>query len=915
MTLGPFKQKTKDFRGKLPVGPGGKPNQAEAGQRPKRVWFFGSFQLDEEQRVLRGAVEPISYGSKPWLVLVQLLEGRGKPVDKEVTMKSVWPNSYGADDSYKNAIMELRKALGDQKLKVVIVSAGGGHKIGVDVRFDELLPAPRMILRKGMPLPGERVWLLEQLLSSQDETSVWTAQKDLKEICVCKFAEGAAQVQKLRNEFDLSTTLAGQHPTKTCFVRALGQYQELETFYIKTEFAGENLVRWTERQLQEGRILSLELALNIMRQVCDAVATLHASGIVHNNLTPSAILIAPNGEVGDWNVRLTGLGNAVQLGTPDSREPSGSVPRRPIVELHPSIYRPPEAPKGEAVEKTNDIYALGVILFQMLRGNFSVSPTGAWQKFIPSTILQDDIEAAVAQDPGLRLKTVDDFAVRLANAQIRQSKRDLVASRTKLIAVMSLSSGVVVVLLTILFFVVRASQRDRDAAAIDGFLTEDLLRESNPAHGKGLNETLHQAIDSVRPQIEKRFAGRPRIAAKVHEEIAEALGNGADVEGAGSEFDAAANDWIQAEGEHSENAIYAQLQHAFLELKSQRAGSIDLAKQLLTKELPAIQSLRHPSPKVIFARLDVEGMIALSSGDSMTAKRKFQDAMNLASADPSISVERRLSEQARLCFIQAHTGEAGEAVACFKSLVPRYKKTYGEGSARFLNLRINLAQALLLDKQFAAALKESDELYPLSATTFGAANQVTQSVLGFRAQSEAGLARWDDAIRDMLSLAETATNTDPYGFLAVSGYADAGKLECDQNRLEAGEGHAREALAAASAVGESRGLLGNAQYSVAYCILASTSKDGISTSRLAEVQRLLDSIDVPSVAAIAADPGWSANVDLARAQLAFAQKNYASAREYLAKAKPSFDSPDAEFYQRQTMEKLESDLKRIVITK
>jgi hypothetical protein len=82
-----------------------------------------------------------------------------------------------------------------------------------------------------------------------------------------------------------------------------------------------------------------------------------------------------------------------------------------------------------------------------------------------------------------------------------------------------------------------------------------------------------------------------------------------------------------------------------------------------------------------------------------------------------------------------------------------------------------------------------------------------------------------------------------------------------------------------------------------------------SPSRLAESEKLLDDINVERASAVTADSGWGANVDLARAQLAFARKNYAAASDYLAKAKPAFDSPNAELYQRQTITKLEDAIK------
>ena len=57
------------------------------------------------------------------------------------------------------------------------------------------------------------------------------------------------------------------------------------------------------------------------------------------------------------------------------------------------------------------------------------------------------------------------------------------------------------------------------------------------------------------------------------------------------------------------------------------------------------------------------------------------------------------------------------------------------------------------------------------------------------------------------------------------------------------------------------------------------------------------------------DPNWGANLELARAQIAFARGEYAVARKHLDAAKPGFSVPNAEAYQVRAVTLLDADLR------
>jgi serine/threonine protein kinase len=121
------------------------------------------------------------------------------------------------------------------------------------------------------------------------------------------------------------------------------------------------------------RRLSIADAVQIGRQVCDALAHAHARGVVHRDLKPSNIFVARN-EIGDEMVKLIDLGVAAvaqeQLADRD----------RKLTAAHEVLgtpeYMAPEQLWGRAIDARTDVYALGMTLYECLTGE--VPYTGSY---------------------------------------------------------------------------------------------------------------------------------------------------------------------------------------------------------------------------------------------------------------------------------------------------------------------------------------------------------------------------------------------------------------------------------------------------------------------------------------------------------------------------------------------------------
>ncbi|GAB3736939.1 hypothetical protein GCM10028862_21920 [Luteimonas pelagia] len=250
------------------------------------------------------------------------------------------------------------------------------------------------------PLPGAHPgtivgpWRLERMLGEGGMGQVWLGGRAdglyQRRVAIKLLRPGLVEPNlrlRFTRERDILARLA--HPNIARLLDA-GMGRDGQPYLTLEYIEGEPITDWCR-----ARLTPLSQRLKLFAQVCAAVSHAHANLIVHRDLKPSNIMVTPAGEV-----RLLDFGIAKLLdheGPPPEHTRTGMR----AFTLH---YAAPEQIRGEPVTTMTDVYALGVVLYELLTGvrpyRLPRESDGAWEEAIlhqdpqrPSQALSRSAEA------------------------------------------------------------------------------------------------------------------------------------------------------------------------------------------------------------------------------------------------------------------------------------------------------------------------------------------------------------------------------------------------------------------------------------------------------------------------------------------------------------------------------------------
>jgi non-specific serine/threonine protein kinase len=214
---------------------------------------------------------------------------------------------------------------------------------------------------------------------------VWLADHPkTRETRVFKFAADGVRLQALKREVTLARVLREALGDRTDFVRILEWNFETAPFYLESEYVGPNLGEWAQLQGGIGQI-PLQLRLRLVIDVARAIADAHAFGVLHKDIKPANLLIA-TGANGEPKVKVADFGSGALLdvtrlgafgitnaGFTQSGESGSSLLTGTV------LYVAPEVLSGQSPSIASDVYALGVLLYQFIVGEFRKPLSPGWE--------------------------------------------------------------------------------------------------------------------------------------------------------------------------------------------------------------------------------------------------------------------------------------------------------------------------------------------------------------------------------------------------------------------------------------------------------------------------------------------------------------------------------------------------------
>lgn len=516
------------------------------GEPPLYRYRFGNVEFDETRFELVVGGLAVELEQKPLQVLGELLRHVGEVVTRQELLERVWGGRPTVDNVLPNAVAKLRKALGPVPAERIVTLPRLGYRLNGPIEriASGRRLSSRLQLAGAQAVPHRPDWLLELQLNPSRASEVWLARHArTRELRVFKFAGEGERLAMLKREATLHRVLVESLGEREDIARILDWNFETPPFFLECEYGGDSLPAWTEA----GHLATLDRAgrLALFLAVAQAVAAAHGVGVLHKDIKPANVLVAPRGD-GGWRVRLTDFGSG-RLLNPERLAELGitrlGLTLTQALDADTSgtpLYLAPELIAGQPPTVRSDVYALGLLLYQLLAGDLRRPIAPGWETAVADPLLAASIAAATDVDPARRLPTASALIEQIATLDARRAAADeararearlqaaeagLARSRARrpwiVAATLALGAGLAATL-----WQYRAADAARDDALAQAalaretirFLNEDLLGGGRSRTGTiayDRNPSLRELLDAARGRLDGRFADAPLAEAGI----------------------------------------------------------------------------------------------------------------------------------------------------------------------------------------------------------------------------------------------------------------------------------------------------------------------------------------------------------------------------------------------------------------
>lgn len=559
-------------------------------------------------------------------------------------------------------------------------------------------------------------------------------------------------------------------------------------YFAMERVDGESITRWCD-----ARQLPVRERLRLFLTVIDAVQYAHRQLVVHRDLKPSNILVTATGEV-----KLLDFGIAKLLDADAGRADSATLTQLGFRMLTPE-YAAPEQLRGEAVTTATDVYALGVLLHELLAGKRPNPPkatageSASRPTLRPSTQLADDAAQvrstsverlrrtlrgdldtimlrALHPEPDRRYGSAEALGEdlrRYLDGRTVNARPDSAWYRTRKFAArnrLAVAAGFAVALalaggLLATAWQARearlradeAEQQARRAEQVKQFLVR-IFEAGGPQEWRGKEPTARDLLDAGAKRVDEELAGEPELHAEMLAVIGALYMDQGQYDRAEVLLKRSLDERRRLFGENHE--AYAGSLNIWSSLLYEK-GDLKNAEQAAIRTLVILRRQLGDHPQTAQA-LSALAAVRLDLGDSdgairlrrevLAMRRRTQGAMHVDVADASYLLGSLLVDRERYA----------EAGPLFEESLNIYKQLYGVQSVRYargLNAQARLLYSQGKTEPAAAAYRQAADIYRQAGDIGNLEDAINHYGLAL-----CRLGRFDEAERNLLESLDLARN-------------------------------------------------------------------------------------------------------------------------------------------------------------
>ena len=526
------------------------------------LWRFAGVELHDADSRLRVDGQDQLLDRSSHEILRYLLDRAGEVVTKDELLEAGWPGRMVSENSLAKAVSRLRLALGEQGSAIRAVH-GYGYRLVAAVDFQALSEVSiangsRVVvqLREGDPLPLRPGWRIGRRLGEGSTGIIHLAQTEQGETRAVKVATSEGGLRGLKREIALTRYIREVKPDLEDVAQVIDWNLSQPPFFLELpHFADGHLGHWAGTRGGLA-MLDLQARISLCMRLCEAVAGLHEIGVIHKDLKPENLYPVCDGD-GQWRIVLADLGAGGALSSSRFAELGLTMSIVADTASHHAgslLYMAPEVIAGEAPTQRSDVFALGVLLYQLVVGDLRRSLAPGWEADVDDELLREDIALAAASNPQRRDIDARSLAQRLhaldaRREQLEQERRhaQAVEQQGRQLAALSQKRrwllagiGALAAFLAVSLWQQYRVQNARDAAeaasraaqenaaiadAVNRFFNQDVLGSASPYAQNGNHEpTIREAVDHAVTRIHERLRDQPVVEASVRMTIGQVYG-------------------------------------------------------------------------------------------------------------------------------------------------------------------------------------------------------------------------------------------------------------------------------------------------------------------------------------------------------------------------------------------------------